>query len=373
MKLFSDQLFSDQLVTSTFVGRDRELYALDKHFSGGGQVAIIRGERGSGKTALAYAFGHWAESTDLFPGGWQRIHISPIVGIDDVLPTPPKGRTLLVVDDFEFAAPAFRQQVTKLLDRHQELSAIICTNDQIPSDLGSALQIQLGGLSLVEFRHLIEHRVALAGKDRELADRLFQIVAGNPLYADLAGKTIRELMLSLNDFVHGLGEFRHPGILGPDGQHIQDVPHPIKTAVLNTNAALINRLRSEPEFLHNLTPRRFEEIVAELLSQQGYSVELTPPSQDGGFDMYAARKDGLGRFLFLVECKRYTPPNKVGVSIVRSLHGVVQQQQANAGIVVTTSFITRGAKEFQQRLPYQVQLQDYLAIQQWLGILKKQS
>lgn len=365
------KLFDNQQLASTFVGRDREIHALDQHFSRGGRIAVIRGERGSGKTALAYMFGQWAESTDLFPGGWQRINISPYIRDEDVLPTPPKDRTLLVVDDFDFAKSEIRQQVTKLLERHQALSAIICTNDLIQSDLASVLQIQLGGLSQEEFRELIEHRVALAGKDRKLADQLFQIVAGSPLYADLAGRTIRELMLSLNEFMHGLGEFWHSGILGPDGQPIQDVPQPIQIAVIDTNTALVERLRLEPELLRDLTPRRFEEIVAELLSQQGYSVELTPPSQDGGFDMYAARKDGLGRFLFLVECKRYTPPNKVGVSIVRSLHGVVQQQQANAGIVVTSSFFTRGAKEFQQRIPYQVQLQDYLAIQQWLDILKK--
>jgi len=367
------ELLNDQPLTSTFVGRDREIYALDKHFSSGARIAVISGERGSGKTALAYMFGHWAESTNLFPGGWQRINISPYVGIGDVLPSPPTDRTLLVIDDFDVASPDFRNEITKLLNRHPALSAIICTNDRTPSDLSSALTIRLGGLSREEFRRLIEQRVALAGKDRELADQLFQIVAGHPLYADLAGKTIRELVVTLNEFVHGLGEFRHSGIIGPDGRPIDVVPEQIQIAVVDTNAALIDKLRSEPELLHDLSPRRFEEIVAELLSQQGYSIELTPPSQDGGFDIYAARKDRLGRFLFLVECKRYTPPNKVGVSIVRSLHGVVQQQQANAGIVVTSSFFTRGAKEFQQRLPYQMQLQDYIALQQWLGILKNKS
>jgi len=363
--------FTDHPMNSMFVGRNRELSALKEHFSNGGQVAIIRGDRGSGKTALALMFGYWTEFTKLFPGGWQQIDISPIVRVDDVLPTPPKGRTLLFVDDFEFALPEIRQQVRKLLVRYKTLNAIICTKDQNPFDLSSALQIQLGGLSQDEFRVLTEKHLLMIGKHRGLADKFFQIVGGSPLYADIADKTIRELMISFEDFVHGLGEFRHPGILGPDGKPIEDVPQSIQVAVLDTNEALINRLRSEPELLRDLSPRRFEEIVAGLLSKQGYSVELTPPTQDGGFDMFAARKDELGRFLFLVECKRYTPPNKVGVSIVRSLHGVVQQKQANAGIVVTSSFFTRGAKEFQQRLPYQVQLQDYFAIQKWLGILKK--
>ncbi|MCE5319179.1 MAG: restriction endonuclease, partial [Parachlamydia sp.] len=121
--------------------------------------------------------------------------------------------------------------------------------------------------------------------------------------------------------------------------------------------------------LYSLDPRKFEELVAEMLSQRGYEITLTPPSKDGGLDMYAARKDDLGSFLYLVECKRYTPPTKVGVSIVRSLYGVVQQKQANGGIVVTSSFFTKGAKEFQENVPHQMHLRDYLALQKWLGVI----
>jgi restriction system protein len=98
----------------------------------------------------------------------------------------------------------------------------------------------------------------------------------------------------------------------------------------------------------------------------GYDVELTPFSGDGGFDMYAAQNSALGRFLYLVECKRYLPPEKVGVQIVRQLYGVVELKQANAGIVATTSFFTRGAKELQQELGYRVHLADYLQLERWL-------
>ncbi len=115
--------------------------------------------------------------------------------------------------------------------------------------------------------------------------------------------------------------------------------------------------------------RKFEELVAELLEKQGYSVKLTPPSKDGGFDMYAAKHEVLGQFLYFVECKRYAPPNKVGVQVVRALHGVVQQQRANAGIIATTSFFTRGAKEYQDEMKYQLQLRDYVELQKWLGIV----
>ncbi len=132
------------------------------------------------------------------------------------------------------------------------------------------------------------------------------------------------------------------------------------------NEKLLTTLRDHPEIMQELPSRRFEEVVAELLRRLGYEVDITPATKDGGFDIYAAQKNAFGRFLFLVECKRYAPSNKVGVEIVRSLHGVVEDKRATAGVVVTTSFFTKGAKEFQRRNEYKLQLQDYLGLKEWL-------
>ncbi|MBL8170632.1 MAG: restriction endonuclease [Acidobacteria bacterium] len=126
-------------------------------------------------------------------------------------------------------------------------------------------------------------------------------------------------------------------------------------------------LKRDPELTRKLPPRKFEEIVAEILDKQGYEVELTPTVGDGGFDIYAAKKEGIGKFLYLVECKRYVPPNKVGVEIVRSLYGVVQTKKATAGAIVTTSFFTSGAEAFQRESQYQMSLHDYIALQKWIN------
>jgi restriction system protein len=363
-------IFDHKTLGLLFVGRDRELLALERYFGDGGQLAAIVGPHGSGKTALAHMFAQWAESTGMFPEGSQRINLWRDLEIDDVLPKSSGGRRLLVLDEFEFAERPLREALQVALERRRNLSALVCANELTQSDLASAFLIRLGGLSRAEFRTLIEARVQLTGHDRQVADRLFELVAGNALYADLAGTTARELVLTLDQVMRGLGEFRRSGILGPDGKPISDVPEHTRIAVVDANAALVEKLRADPATMRQLSSRQFEEVVAELLSQQGYEIELTPLSGDGGFDMFAARREGLGKFLFLVECKRYTPPNKVGVSIVRELHGVVHEKRATAGVLVTSSFFTRGAKDFQERSPYQLKLHDYIALQQWLGILK---
>ena len=118
--------------------------------------------------------------------------------------------------------------------------------------------------------------------------------------------------------------------------------------------------------LYEISPRVFEEVVAEIFRRKGYDVTLTPATRDGGKDIYVAEKRSLGSFLYLVECKRYGPENLVGPSLVRSLYGVVEAERATAGILATTSFFTKDAKEFQQTVQFRIALQDYLAIQRWL-------
>ena len=129
---------------------------------------------------------------------------------------------------------------------------------------------------------------------------------------------------------------------------------------------VIQHLSENPESLHELTPRKFEELIAELLQRDGYLVTLTPERKDGGFDVLALQDSPAGKHLYLVECKRFAQHHPVGVSIVRALYGVVERAKATAGLVVTTSRFTSGALEFQADLPYRMGLQQYEDLCDWL-------
>lgn len=166
-------------------------------------------------------------------------------------------------------------------------------------------------------------------------------------------------------------DFDYSGILGPDGRVL--TPKELQgsriiTDVISTNEQILRMVRDNPSAMYSLPPRQFEELVAEILDKMGYDISLTPESKDGGFDMYAAWKDGLGEFLYLVECKRYAPNRTVGVQLVRALNGVVDEKRATAGILVTTSHFTREAHEFQQRLQHRLSLRDYVHLQKWLEL-----
>lgn len=125
------------------------------------------------------------------------------------------------------------------------------------------------------------------------------------------------------------------------------------------NDELIAYLAKHPEKMRELHPRKFEELVAALFKSKGYEVTLTPRTHDGGLDVYAVRRDTIGTVMIIIECKRYAPKKKVGVEFIRSLYGVVEQKSATKGLLATTSYFTRGAKEFHNDLKYRLALADF--------------
>lgn len=149
------------------------------------------------------------------------------------------------------------------------------------------------------------------------------------------------------------------------GNPINDISE-IRIDVSEVNDWMLNELRKNPTDLYKLSPRRFEELIAEVLMRKGYNVELTPATRDGGKDIYVARKDDLGSFLYLVECKHYEPTHKVGVSVIRDLYGVLSKEKATYGIVVTTSDFTKPAQDFQQDIKFQMSLKNFNSIQKWI-------
>jgi len=144
-------------------------------------------------------------------------------------------------------------------------------------------------------------------------------------------------------------------------------PKDILTDIIYVNSELLNDLKTDPSLFYNLSSRKFEEVVAEMLSRLGYEINLTPAARDGGKDIYAAKKEQLGSFLYIVECKKYSPKKRVGINMVRELHGVVQAEKATAGILVTTSFFTKPAKDFRDTIRYQLSLIDYVGLQKWIN------
>lgn len=368
---FSNYLPPD--LFSGLVGRTRELEEIRSAFQRDTRGVIVLGAAGVGKTTLVSMFVR--QFRDQFPGGiygsaasWAE---SPTHLISRVLSSVPKEITLLVIDDAEVLDNAGIIELQSYVESHASLRVILTSRHDLPLPT-QFRRIYLSGLNREEFLELLNLRNAFVhGKfDEVLVERLFQVAGGNALFANLAVDAVRNgIVGSWEELFQHLRSYSTSGIVGLDGQPLTQESVEYKHIIVDvstTNSKIFQMLKKDPELSWKLPPRKFEEIVAEILENQGYEVELTPASGDGGLDIYAAKKDGLGKFLFLVECKRYVPPNKVGIEIARSLYGVVQSKKATAGAIVTTSFFTSGAESFQREVQHQMSLHDYIILQKWI-------
>ncbi|SIQ77255.1 restriction endonuclease [Chryseobacterium sp. RU33C] len=122
------------------------------------------------------------------------------------------------------------------------------------------------------------------------------------------------------------------------------------------------------EKLYKISPREFEKVIAELLYNNGFEVELTKQTRDNGFDILALKHvDNLSPIKYLVECKRHSPHRKIDVGIIRSFKEVIQTEQANKGLIVTTSYFSRDAIKKQKETPYLLDYKDKDDLINWVN------
>ena len=98
--------------------------------------------------------------------------------------------------------------------------------------------------------------------------------------------------------------------------------------------------------LDGMTWREFEMLVGEAFRLQGYTVaETGGAGPDGGVDLTLTR----GTEKFFVQCKQWKA-YKVGVDVVRELHGVMAARGATGGYIVTSGRFTADAQAFVEGL-----------------------
>ena len=100
------------------------------------------------------------------------------------------------------------------------------------------------------------------------------------------------------------------------------------------------------ETIRQLHWRNFEELVAEAYRRQGYRVTEGSFGADGGIDLELRKGEGL----ILVQCKQWKA-QKVGVSVVREMFGVLTASNANKVIIICSGRFTQQAIDFASDKP----------------------
>lgn len=89
---------------------------------------------------------------------------------------------------------------------------------------------------------------------------------------------------------------------------------------------------------------QFEDYISILFRKLGFAVKATDYSNDGGIDLVATYEKPIFSGTYIIQCKNWSSP--VGQPEVRDLYGVVMDQRANKGILITPSDYTQQAYNF---------------------------
>lgn len=354
-----------------FVGQEAELSWLDEHllrrrpsFS----PILINGPAGIGKTALVK---QWFST--------RRISNNPLWldaslyidenALDNLLIQIRESREeyryregiFIVIDGTDHWTQKQHEDAAGRIFNYKLVSSLIFIRRE-PIKLSRSQQLLISPLTSSASEDLLKRLLSIDLTEEEV-NKVIDLANGSPLILSIIGKLISgknvESVLSLNS--SPLYELTNR-IPIPE-KEIVTVTRPV---IVTINNDLVYRLKRQPLDLHKLTPREFEILLADLLSDMGWEVKLTQQTRDGGADILAYMNTDIGRLLCLVEAKHYREDRKVGVDLVRTLYGTLCDAQANSAMLVTSSSFTPDAKVFQKKHEYQLKLHDYANIVDWI-------
>jgi restriction endonuclease Mrr len=146
----------------------------------------------------------------------------------------------------------------------------------------------------------------------------------------------------------------------------------LRIAHLSPSFKMLERLLESATHLDALTWREFEELVADLLDKDGYTVTLGRGTKDGGKDIIATKQlEDVGPFMSVWQVKKLKPGNKVELAVIRELADTRTQHKASKGMMVTTAYLTRGALERVQQDQYLLGKIDRDDLIQWIRRVKR--
>jgi restriction system protein len=350
-----------------FVGRRRELEQLEDLVYGRersyGRPIVIMGEAGVGKTAITAEFVArqsrrrtlWISARDWEPS------ILPFERILRDRMVEAREATVVIDGADEIGHDQFFDAFRRITNFKLARSLIVTSRTD--SGVRGQQEMLLERFPVQDSESLIRKSLSIAGLGEDDLGKIVTSVNGHPLAIGFIAKMARamapeQLRQVLKGHLYDIKD-----TAPAERKELIAVAKPI---IVSANEAMIAALKRQPDDVFKLTPREYEELIAELLHDMGYDVTLTQATRDGGKDIIASIKTECGEFLCLVEAKKYRQDRTIGVSLVRTLYGTLHDYQANSGMLVTTSAYSKDAHAFQKRHQYQLSLRDYTDVATWI-------
>jgi HJR/Mrr/RecB family endonuclease len=134
--------------------------------------------------------------------------------------------------------------------------------------------------------------------------------------------------------------------LYPHLDHIRKVKEKMQIKIYECQT-IQKSLISSKDKIDSMTGIQFEDLVAEIFKRKGFSVKKTPQTGDFGVDLIASQ---LGVSAIAIQCKRYNENYTVGSEDVMKLKGGASMYSATNCMLITTSYLTKKAKDACSRL-----------------------
>jgi hypothetical protein len=328
----------------------------------------VRGEAGIGKTALVAEFllrqeraiePLWVDCQE-----WNQgvPNFDSAINSRRTVEKPRRG-AVLVLDGADTISDRQLDELYNRAINHKAIRSVIITSRRITLGMRTQRELHLTEMLETEAKEFLRRAASLTNLDEDSVLKLTQMLNGNPLGMSIVAAAAHSMSAErLRSFLAGK-IFEISDIASTDRRELIAGAKPL---IIAANQAIIARLRKQPTDVFKLTSRQYEELVAELLDDMGYEVELTPATRDGGKDILASIKTPTAKLLCLVEAKRYRQDRKLGVGLVRSLYGTLHDYQANSAMLVTTSTYSKDAYALQQKHKFQVSLKDYADVAGWI-------
>ena len=228
------------------------------------------------------------------------------------------------------------------------------------SHQGAALTIQSlrNEQSFSRVRELLQRRRPII-----IVDEAHRLTRAGVLVDQLIGRG-RALYIGTTDQVIGFDGYAYSFALG------ELTPPKVEKSAFalpfSPSFELIQRLIRGRATLEELSWRAFEKLIADLLEADGYDIELMRGTKDGGVDVIATLDLGAaGCIKSLWQAKKYSK-NKVGLSAVRELADTRAEHKASKAILVTSTFLTKGALDRIERESFLLGKVDRNDLNKWL-------
>jgi HJR/Mrr/RecB family endonuclease len=97
--------------------------------------------------------------------------------------------------------------------------------------------------------------------------------------------------------------------------------------------------------------RKFERLVFDLLTSEGFKVSRTPKTRDGGYDFIAQIRSALGNDEKIIVETKFYRNQKISIDILRQLYGISIAENYNKVLLITNSELTRASRDFLSHSP----------------------